>query len=113
MISVAFYIAVFLLASLVPPIASVQDDPSQKTDAESFFSGNVVEVAPDYVVVSRTILGKASEQRTFKITEATKVEGKIKQKSRVTVRYEPADEGAVAVSILVRERTEKNDGKKK
>jgi hypothetical protein len=113
-LSVHLFIAVLLLATFVPSVARSQDDLSQaKLEAEGFFSGNVVEVAADRVVVSRTLLGKASEKRTFKITQATKVEGKIKQKSRVTVRYTPGGEGDVALSILVRERAEKNDSKKK
>ncbi len=95
-------------------MARAQDEYSQgRPDAEGFFSGNVVEIATDHVAVSRTILGKASEKRIFRITADTRVEGKIKQRSRVTVRYAPGEEGDVALSILVRERTEKNDSKKK
>ena len=95
--------------SAVPPQqSSAQSDP----DTDGFYSGNIVDLAADRVTVSRTILGKPPEKRVFQITSATKVEGKLKQKSRVTVRYLPGDEGDVAVSILVRADKGGNGSKK-
>jgi hypothetical protein len=84
-----------------PPTTQQGGTPSEP-DNDGFYSGNVVELAKERVTVSRTILNKKPEQRTFAITAATKVEGKLKAKSRVTVRYTSGDEGDVALSILVR-----------
>lgn len=92
-------------------VFTAQNEPAQpKIEPDAFFSGNVVELSADRVAVSRTILGKAPEKRTFTITPDTKVEGKMKNRSRVTVRYTRSDEGDVALSILVREGS---DNKKK
>lgn len=74
---------------------------------DGFFSGTVTENAEDKVTVARTILGKPAENRTFVINAETKVEGKIKPKVRVTVRYAPGEQGDVALSILVRDRQDK------
>lgn len=125
MLTVSFSIAIVALlitASSSTPVLA-QPGPfaqSEKVQAnsvsDSFFSGSVVEFAADHVLVSRTILGKPAETRTFKINADTKTEGKLKQKSRVTVRYAPSEEGDVALSILVRDRPEKDgvkDPKKK
>jgi hypothetical protein len=115
-LSVPLYIGVFaiVLSALAAPPVRAQDDLTQrKAQNDGFFSGNVVEVTGEQVVVSRTILGKPPEKRTFKILATTKVEGKMKQKSRVTVRYAAADEGAVALSIIVRADKPDNNNKKK
>ena len=119
-LSVAFstlLLAVLLTAIAPGPALGQGAVPTQQSGAQSdpdtdgFYSGNVVELAPDRVTVSRTILGKPPEKRVFQITAATKVEGKLKTKSRVTVRYSPGAEGDVAVSILV--RADKGNGNKK
>lgn len=115
MLAVAFYIAVLavLFTAASPSFARPQDptDQAAKPDADTFFSGNVVEIAADHVTVSRAVLGKPAEKRTFKITPETKTEGKMKNKSRVTVRYATSEEGDVAVSIIV--RPERAESKKK
>ena len=82
-----------------------QEAKPQETDG--FFSGTVAELAQDKVVVSRAILGTAPEKRTFVINSDTKVDGKLRAKIRVTVRYSPTDEGNVALAILVRDKTDK------
>jgi hypothetical protein len=113
-LSVPLYIGVFaiLVSALATPSARAQGDlPQGKAQTDGFFSGNVLEITAEQVIVSRTILGKPAEQRTFKILATTKIEGKMKQKSRVTVRYAPGDEGNVALSIIV--RAEKPDNTKK
>jgi hypothetical protein len=90
------------------------ETPQPKSDADSFFSGNVVETASDHIVVSRTILGKAPEKRRFMVNGSTKVEGHLRNKARVTVRFDPTPEGDVALSVLVRENaSEKPENKKK
>jgi hypothetical protein len=100
--------------NLFPAPAQAQDNKEMqaKTDGGMFFSGNVVDVAEDHVTVSRSVLGKAPEKRDFKIAATTRVEGKMKQKSRVTVRYASSEDGGVvALAIIV--RPDKTDNKKK
>lgn len=108
-----------LIAFLVLSLARAAQDSGNglqeiqaKADVDAFFSGVVVEIANDRVTVSRTILGKPPERRAFAVTGSTKVEGKMKQKSRVTVRYTASDEGDVALSILVRDGPERPEKKK-
>lgn len=72
-----------------------------------FFSGYVAELAADHLVVTRSVLGKANEKRSFRIVEKTKVEGKLRAKARVTVGYATSDEGDVALQIIVREPQKK------
>jgi hypothetical protein len=72
-------------------------------EKEEFFSGTAVEVTQERLTVSRTILGKPPESRTFIITPSTKIEGKLKENTRVTVRFAAGEGGDVALSILVRE----------
>jgi hypothetical protein len=54
------------------------------------------------LTVTRTALGTESTVRTFTIKPDTHVEGKLKMKSRVTVRYVSGDDGDHAVRIIVR-----------
>jgi hypothetical protein len=82
----------------------VAQEPGE-TDAAAFFSGTVTALGEGKVSVSRTILGKSPETRTFILNEKTKIEGQLKMKSRVTVRFAPSDEGDMAVSIVVRDGT--------
>ncbi|MBS1876319.1 MAG: hypothetical protein JSU00_24100 [Acidobacteria bacterium] len=112
---------ILLLALLTAPVAVCVQDPAAPPSADSpqtapendgFFSGNVVELTSDRVSVTRTILNKRPEKRSFRINAGTKVEGKLKVKSRVTVRYAPEDDGDVALSILVRP-DRSSDSKKK
>jgi hypothetical protein len=93
--------------------ASGQSPAEQvNSEADTFFSGHVVEMAADHVTVSRTVLGKTPEKRTFKITPDTKMEGKMKNKSRVTVRYTTTDDGEIAISIIVRPDRSENSKKR-
>ena len=116
----AFYtVLLALLVTSVAPLspaarefqAPAAGTAQDKTDNDGFFSGNIVELGSDHVTVSKSVLGRPQEKRTFKITGSTKVEGKMKQKSRVTVRFVPDDDGDMAVHIVVRD--DKGNGKKK
>ncbi len=78
-------------------------------NSDGFYSGNIVELTDERMVVLRQILGKP-EKHSFMLNGETKVEGKMKVKSRVTVRYVPSDSGDLAVSVLVRDN---GAGKKK
>jgi hypothetical protein len=86
-----------LWAGFIP--VQTQED----ADQASFFSGVVAEITAEKVTVSRVILGKDPEKRTFTINTDTKIEGKLKNKSRVTVRFA----GEAAVSIVVRDKADK------
>ncbi|MGD1098617.1 MAG: hypothetical protein ABSB35_42400 [Bryobacteraceae bacterium] len=92
---------VFLLAltAPVPAAQEPQTDSVKKPDA--FFAGNVLEYTSEKVTISRVVLGK-TQKRAFRITPDTKVEGDLRMKVRVTVRYETADDGDVALQIIVR-----------
>jgi len=76
-----------------------QDSGSQQTD--TFFAGTVLETTTAKVVVSRVVLGK-TEKREFRVTSGTKVEGRLRAKVRVTVRYITDDDGDTATLIIVR-----------
>ncbi len=54
------------------------------------------------VTVLKTVLGKNSETRTFLITKETRIEGKLRLKARVTVRYAHDNDGNRALHIIVR-----------
>src|SRR6516164_6860049 len=100
-------IATALLALSAACLMPAWQETPEATQERPFFSGIVTELASDKLSVSRTILGKADEQRTFRITGATRIEGKLKLKSRVTVRFAAGEEGDVAVSIVVRDKPDR------
>jgi hypothetical protein len=77
-------------------------------EADAFFSGTVVDNSPERVTVSRSIQGKSPERRSFIINSDTTIEGKLKNNSRVTVRFAPSESGDVALSIIVREGSGRN-----
>jgi len=79
---------------------SAPPTPQQKK-ADSFFSGTVTENSAEQISVARSVSGK-QEKRTFRITPATKIEGKLQTKVRVTVQYSVDEDGATATRIVVR-----------
>jgi len=95
-----------MLLAIVPGFGQETAPPKETPPPEQvedfFFSGLVAEFTAEKIVVSRAVLGKPAEKRTFLITQGTKVEGKLKNKVRVTVRYQTNDDGDVAAAILVR-----------
>jgi hypothetical protein len=96
-----------LLLMMMPAerAAAQQDAPSvAPKPADTFFAGSVTEITPEKVSVSRKVSGR-TENRTFRITPDTKVEGKLKVKVRVTVRYVGDDAGETAMLIVVRTST--------
>ena len=77
---------------------------AQDTDAKTtdmFFAGTVLESTPEKITVSRVVRGK-TQKRSFVVTPDTKVEGKLRLKVRVTVRYTTDDDCDTAKSIVVR-----------
>ena len=103
--SVRFGLAIFLLLS---PLALAQDS-DQKQDGtkaepqyDDTFSGPIVELTTSKIVISRSILGKQPEKRTFVIKVDTRIEGKLRVRAKVTVGFITNDEGDVARLIVVR-----------
>ena len=95
-----------MLLLLLSPVALIPlraqgASPSEQPHSE-FFSGVVTTLAEDKITVFKTVLGKSSETRTFLITPETRVEGKLRMKVRVTVRYAREEEGDRALHIIVR-----------
>ena len=103
---------VFGLCLLVTGFAPVRSVAQDVPVRETFYSGTVLEFSDDKVTVSRAVLGKAAENRTFQINSETKIEGKLRAKSRVTVRFTTRESVDVALSILVRDRPEREPKKK-
>ncbi len=103
--SVRFGLAIFLLLA---PLALAQDS-DQKQDGtkaepqyDDTFSGPIVELTASKIVISRSILGKPPEKRTFVIKVDTRIEGKLRVRAKVTVGFITNSEGDVARLIVVR-----------
>lgn len=85
--------------------SAIQEAPSpKKSTDDTFFSGTVAEFDDKKLIVVRTVLGKA-ERRTFLIDSSTKIEGKLRQKVRVTVKFEVGESGDCAKLVRVRSAT--------
>ena len=96
---------------LLSPISSIpiraQEDTHSEEPQSEFFSGVVTELAADKITVLKTVLGKNSDTRTFLITKETQVEGKLRLKARVTVRYAHEEDSNRALRIIVRNAQKK------
>jgi hypothetical protein len=103
--------AVLLFSLLIAAFGQDSSKPQEtlpaRAEADGFYSGTVSELAEGKVTVTRAILGKPAEKRMFLMNADTKVEGKMKTRSRVTVKYSETGDGDVALSILVRDKVEK------
>ena len=66
------------------------------------FSGSIVQLSAVAVTASRSILGKPAEKRTFSIKPDTRIEGKLRMNSKVTIGFVSTDDGDVARLIVVR-----------
>jgi hypothetical protein len=66
------------------------------------FSGPIVELSATKITVSRSILGKPAEKRTFWIKPDTRIEGKLRVRAKVTVGFVTTDDGDVARLVVVR-----------
>jgi len=96
---IACLVLLFAPASIT---ARAHDSEPAEQPKSEFFSGVVTVLADDKVTVFRTVLGKNAESRTFLINSETRVEGKMKVKARVTVRYAKDEDGDRALHIIVR-----------
>jgi hypothetical protein len=84
-----------------------QDTPKPEPQYEDTFAGPVIELSPDKITVSRSILGKQPEKRTFLIKPDTQIEGKLRTKVKVTVGFVSTDDGDIARLIVVRPANKK------
>jgi len=100
--SVATGLVFLLLATQAAWTLHGQEPPSAEQPSGEFFSGTITVLTDDKITVNRAVLGKNSETRTFAITPATKVEGKLRVKLRVTVRFTKDEDVETAVHIIVR-----------
>jgi len=85
--------------------------PKSEPKYDETFSGPIVEVSATKITVSRSILGKPAEKRSFLIKPDTRIEGKLRMRARVTVGYVTTDEGD-AVARLIVVRSQKQSEKK-
>ncbi len=77
-------------------------DSKSEPKYDQTFSGPIVEITATKITVSRSILGKPAEKRTFWIKSDTRVEGKLRVRVKVTVGYITTDDGDVARLVVVR-----------
>jgi hypothetical protein len=82
--------------------SSHADNSKSEPKYDQTFSGPIVEVTSTQITVSRSILGKPAEKRTFAIKSDTRIEGKLRVRVKVTVGYVTTDDGDVARLVVVR-----------
>ena len=98
--AVVLLLGAVMLAQESPSGTPTPEPPSTKPQ---FFSGTVTDLDHEHITVSRVVVGKAPETRTFIIKAATKVAKSLKAKAKVTVRYQHLEEdGDVALEIQIR-----------
>jgi len=105
-----FWIILSLFAAHIEVIhpaaaqAAQQESSDAKSDSkkvDAFFAGIVTVYDPEQITISRAVLGK-TEKRSFRLTSETRVEGKLRVRVRVTVRYITDEDGDTATLIVVR-----------
>jgi hypothetical protein len=95
------------LALVVPhPLWADEHSAAAPKKADAFFAGTVVESTAEMITLTRTVLGKA-EDRSFVVTPDTKIEGRLRARVRVTVRYISDENGDTATMIIVRSTKKK------
>jgi len=87
------------------------DNSKSEPKYDQTFSGPIVEVTATQITVSRSILGKPAEKRTFWIKSDTRIEGKLRVRVKVTVGYVTTDDGDVARLVVVRTAQKQSDKK--
>jgi hypothetical protein len=83
---------------------SKPDSQKHEPKYDDTFSGSILELTNSKITVSRSILGKQPEKRTFLITADTRIEGKMRVKLKVTIGFVTSDDGDVARLIVVRQK---------
>ena len=75
--------------------------PAAEPHYDSTFSGPIVEISAERITVSRSILGKPAEKRSFWIKADTRIEGKLRVKAKVTVGFISTDDGGDIARLIV------------
>jgi hypothetical protein len=101
---VACLAAVILWHGPIEVLAQNPDTPAPAAPVAKpqFFAGTVTELDESHIVVSRKLVGRPLESRTFLIDSKTRMNAVIKVKSRVTVRYRRRPEGDLALEVQAR-----------
>ncbi len=89
-----------------------KSDPKSEPKYDETFSGPIVEVSATKITVSRSILGKPAEKRTFSIKSDTRVEGKLRVRAKVTVGFVTTDDGEDVARLVVVRTGQKQPEKK-
>jgi hypothetical protein len=88
------------------------DNSKSEPKYDETFSGSIVEVSATKITVSRSILGKPPERRSFWIKSDTRVEGKLRMRVRVTVGFVTTDDGDDVARLVVVRTSQKQSRKK-
>ena len=102
---VAALICIAALDVFVPVVVAQDEHPQEQKPSrpqETFFSGNVVSFDSEKVIVTRRTLTLSWVTKTFLLSSDTKIEGTLKPKVRVTVKFEKTEDGDRAIHIIVR-----------
>ena len=87
----------------VSPLRSQEQAPKKAVPSQQIFSGTITKLTDDALTVVRTVVGKPAVTREFTRDGQTRVEGKLREHARVTVRYRSIEDGGyLAVYIIVR-----------
>jgi hypothetical protein len=101
-----FAVALFCGVVLGAAQSLTDNPPTQSTPPPAhpqFFAGTVVELDAHHIKVTRTLVGRPTETRSFGINGSTKMnKSAIKLHNRVTVRYKRLPEGDLALEIQPR-----------
>jgi len=85
------------------PAAPPAQSAAQPAARPQFFAGTVVELDATHIKVTRTLVGRPTESRSFAINPSTKMnKAAIKLHNRVTVRYKHLNDGDMALEIQPR-----------
>ena len=103
--------ALFTTTGWSQETAKPEPSKSEPTYDETF-SGPIVEVSATKITVSRSILGKPAEKRTFSIKPETRVEGKLRVRAKVTVGFVTTDDGEDVARLVVVRTAQKQTEKK-
>lgn len=99
-------LAALLFCGAVCIAAQVTGNPAptpQQHPKPQFFAGTVTDLNDQQITVSRTLVGRAPEHRSFLINAKTKMnKTRVKVRAGVTVEYEHLPKGDVAVEIRIR-----------
>ena len=95
--------ALFLIPGWLYQQPSVSGSGQTSDDTETIYSGTVETLTAEKLTVAREIMGKPPEYMSFVLSPETKIEGKLQEGVRVTVKFRPSDDGPIAETIIVRE----------